>query len=227
MKASDHVSTLLSSNDLFVVCSSSSSSMGCAIDVQSLDTFTDLSQPDSAKKSLIVIIDGNVSGKDMKIIECIRHTCHERTYDHCVLLPLIGVTLQVARRASPAVVCFDDAHLSFPADARLSKAGHCSHKMLVELKVQLQQLADMQQQLRQHVNKLQAGKATQEPTAPAASAATPRRQRPPWGAVNKPKQQQQQQQHALEVVGPISCDDQQTKVHHSDISVTRIESCFC
>lgn len=141
-------------------------------------------------------------------------------FNHSVLHPLVGLPLQVARRASPAVVCFDDAHLSFPADARLSKAGHCSHKMLVELKVQLQQLADMQQQLQQHVNKLQGSKAT----ALTAPAATPRRQRPAWGAGTKPKQQQEQQQHAPAELAPATSDGRQTKVRHNHISM--LEACL-
>lgn len=60
--------------------------------------------------------------------------------------------LQVARRAAPCVVCFDDAHVNFPSAAtRTSDPGGATAiaRMVVELGVQLAQLADMQAALEQ------------------------------------------------------------------------------
>jgi hypothetical protein len=48
---------------------------------------------------------------------------------------------------APCVVCFDDAHMNFPSSAsRVSDPGGAAAtaRMVVELEVQLQQLADLQ-----------------------------------------------------------------------------------
>lgn len=48
---------------------------------------------------------------------------------------------------APCVVCFDDAHMNFPSGvSRMSDPGGAAAtaRMVVELEVQLQQLADMQ-----------------------------------------------------------------------------------
>lgn len=48
---------------------------------------------------------------------------------------------------APCVVCFDDAHMNFPSSvSRMSDPGGAAAiaRMVVELEVQLQQLADMQ-----------------------------------------------------------------------------------
>lgn len=58
--------------------------------------------------------------------------------------------MKVARRAAPCVLCFDDAHTTFPSSAsRMSDPGGAAAvaRMVVEAEVQLQQLADMQASL--------------------------------------------------------------------------------
>ncbi|KAF8059388.1 hypothetical protein HT031_005193 [Scenedesmus sp. PABB004] len=98
---------------------------------------------------------------------------------------LLRALFKVARRAAPCVVAFDDAHRSFPAEPRPgSEAGGggaaARQRLVVELAVQLQALADAQAQLEQRpVGGRQGAGAGSGMASPAPAAA----KRPPWGLV--------------------------------------------
>lgn len=84
--------------------------------------------------------------------------------------------LQVARRVAPCVVCFDDAHMTFPSSmSRMSDPGGAAAiaRMIVELEVQLQQLLDMQSSLESAAAQPQAPQSAQK--ASGAGRTTPRR----------------------------------------------------
>ncbi|WIA15883.1 hypothetical protein OEZ85_012632 [Tetradesmus obliquus] len=98
---------------------------------------------------------------------------------------LLRAVMRVARRVSPCVVCFDDAHRSFPAGSR----SPSQQRMLVELTVQLQQLADMQQQLQERQQQRGSGGGSAA-DAPGLISPASKGPRPAWGAVQGGKQQQ-------------------------------------
>lgn len=87
---------------------------------------------------------------------------------HRVLRALFAV----ARRVAPCVVCFDDAHMNFPLSAsRVSDPGGAAAtaRMVVELEVQLQQLADMQASL---AAAQQAPRSVQKPSVIGSSSSS-------------------------------------------------------
>ncbi|WIA36054.1 hypothetical protein OEZ86_007412 [Tetradesmus obliquus] len=115
---------------------------------------------------------------------------------------LLRAIMRVARRVSPCVVCFDDAHRSFPAGSR----SPSQQRMLVELTVQLQQLADMQQQLQERQQQRCSGGGSAA-DAPGLMSPASKGPRPAWGAVQGGKQQQKpeeqvQRQHSAKQQQP-------------------------
>ena len=117
-----------------------------------------------------------------------------------------AVLSQVARRVAPCVVCFDDAHMNFPGNiSRMSDAGAAASiaRMIVELDVQLQQLADMQvhletsasqpQQQQQKGNATPARRSQKTSSGGGAASESSSALRPVWGffgCKSKTKKQQ-------------------------------------
>lgn len=89
-------------------------------------------------------------------------------------------------------MCFDDAHRSFPAEPRLPS----QQKMLVELTVQLQQLAGVQEQLQDKVQQQQhRSTGSSSNNMQASGLGSPAKgKKPAWGLFGGKKVEQQQQQ---------------------------------
>lgn len=88
---------------------------------------------------------------------------------------LLRALLTVAWLAGPCVVCFDDAHRSFPADGRADAPGHALARLRAELGAQMQRLAAADAALAARAS------STSAPTPAARGTSGPAAKRPAWG----------------------------------------------